>query len=351
MPGRFFLVTPPSPTQSGLALAVAFVQRYWFLAALILLIPVGLAWPEPGQYIKEKGQVIPVFVGIMLGIAGFTMDTSRLIKQATHFRAVLPVLASTYLLAPVAAYGLARAFAPGGNEHFLPAMMIMAAQAGSLASAIALTHMAGGNRELALICTVLSNGLTVVLTPYILEISIGREVAFDLGRMVLRMVLIVLLPIVAGQLLRRHLWDRTEKIRFIIRLAPQFIILLFVYTGFAAGAGKLTQDASLVLRFLAACVLLHLILLTANTLAAMALKLSWPDRTAMIYTGSQKTLPNGIYIWNTFFPANPYGAIPLVLYHLFQLIVDTLLAPVLERRNPPSEGVSVDAPCTISKRP
>ena len=30
----------------------------------------------------------------------------------------------------------------------------------------------------------------------------------------------------------------------------------------------------------------------------------------------------------------PFGAVPLVLYHLFQLLVDTLLVPKFEKRNP-----------------
>ena len=136
-----------------------FVKRYWFLAGLILLIPVGILTPDAGIKIKDSGWVIPVFVGVMLCIAGFTMDTSSLIKQASNFRALLPVLASIYFFSPIAAFGLAKLFAPTGNENFLPAMMIMAAQAGSLASAIALTMLSGGNRELALICTVMSNGI------------------------------------------------------------------------------------------------------------------------------------------------------------------------------------------------
>ncbi|MDG2213503.1 MAG: bile acid:sodium symporter, partial [Verrucomicrobiota bacterium] len=63
-------------------------------------------------------------------------------------------------------------------------------------------------------------------------------------------------------------------------------------------------------------------------------RLEWRERTAVILCGSQKTLPNGIYVWNNFFQANPYGAVPLVLYHLFQLVVDTLLVPKFEERNP-----------------
>ncbi|MBR90830.1 MAG: hypothetical protein CMO66_06125 [Verrucomicrobiales bacterium] len=319
------------------------ISRYWFLAALILIIPVGLAWPGLGLYLKEEGGFIPVFVGAMLGIAGFSMDTSRLVQQATHFRAVLPVLASIYVAAPLAAYALSRIFAPEGDPHFLPAMMIMAAQAGSLASAIALTLMSGGNRELALICTLGSNSLTVLLTPFILEQSIdpayirelsgGNDLEFPLLKMIWKMVVCVLLPIAAGQLLRHWFWETTEKVRPVIRVVPQLIILLFVYTGFAAAATQLGSNAGIAGRFLVACMLLHLMLLGLNSVISGALNLSWADRTAVILSGSQKTLPNGIYIWGTFFAQNPYGAIPLVLYHLFQLVVDTLLVPWFEKKN------------------
>ena len=295
-----------------------------------------MAWPGPGNIIKANGYVIPVLVGIMLGIAGFTMDTSKLVEQSSNFRAIIPVLASTYILAPFVAYGLSQALAPESDENFLPAMMIMAAQAGSLASAIALTLMAGGNRELALICTLISNGFTVLLTPFVLELSIGTKVTFPISEMIARMALVILLPVAAGQLLRPIFWERARRAHDFIRIIPQFIILMFVYTGFSAATGQLSQDKDLVLRFFAACALLHLVLLGANTLLSGALKLQWPDRTALILCGSQKTLPNGIYIWNTFFVSNPYGAVPLVLYHLFQLIVDTLLVPFFEKRNPVS---------------
>ena len=241
-----------------------FIKRYWFLAALIILIPIGMTWPGPGNIIKTNGYVIPVLVGIMLGIAGFTMDTSKLVEQSTNFRAVFPVLASTYILAPLAAFGLARVFAPADEPHFTTAMMIMAAQAGSLASAIALTMMSGGNRELALICTLASNSLTFLLTPFILNLSIGADVDFHVGEMMLRMLYMVLLPIAAGQFLRPLLWEHTERIRSFIRIAPQIIILMFVYTGFASGAKQLQGTPEIVLRFFAACAILHLALLAWN---------------------------------------------------------------------------------------
>ena len=232
--------------------------------------------PDIGLALKKTDWVIPAFVGIMLGIAGFTMDTSSLVKQATNFRAVVPVLVSIYIFSPLAAYGLAKLLAPVGNQDFLPAMMIMAAQAGSLASAIALTMMSGGNRELALICTVMSNGLTFLLTPFILHLSVRSQEDFPVAELMQRMVCVVLVPIILGQLLRHCLWDKTKSIRAFIRIFPQFIILMFVYIGFASGSEKLQEDFNIVLRFLAACVLLHLLLLGLNTLISGLLGLKWP---------------------------------------------------------------------------
>ena len=136
---------------------------------------------------------------------------------------------------------------------------------------------------------------------------------------------------------------KTEPIQPFIRIAPQIIILMFVYTGFASGAAQLQKDSDIVLRFLTACALLHVILLGLNFVISGALGFKWPERTAIILSGSQKTLPNGIYVWSNFFSANPHGAVPLVLYHLYQLLVDTLLVPKFEQKNPTSEDSVIEA--------
>ncbi len=77
-----------------------FPGRHWFLIALILLIPVGMLAPGFGIAIKQNGWTVPLFVGIMLGIAGFTMDTSQLVRQSVNLRAIVPVLFCTYTLPP-----------------------------------------------------------------------------------------------------------------------------------------------------------------------------------------------------------------------------------------------------------
>lgn len=311
-----------------------FFSRYWFLCLLALIVPIGLVAPGMGREVRESAWVIPTLVGVTLGISGFTLDTRRLAVQAANWRAILLTLSSTYLVAPAAGWGACWLFGPDeGAPVFLEALMIMAAQAGTLASALALTLVARGDQELALILTLLSNSLTVILTPLVLNLATGANVSFPAGQMMARMALVVLLPMTLGQVARRFLWSHAQPVLPVLRIVPQLIILVFVYTGFAAAAGHLRENLVIAARFLVACVCLHAFLIGFNYLLAGWIGLDSRSRTAVVYCGSQKTLPNGIYLWDRFFAHNPYGAIPLVLYHMFQLVVDTLLLPVFERQN------------------
>ncbi len=316
-----------------------YVQRYWFLAALLLAMGWGGLWPHGGHLIQASG-VLPFLVAAVLFISGYNLDASRLWDRAADGHAILLGLSSTYVVAPALAYLMAMLWAPpisgptSPGALFLQGVMIAAAQAGTIASAIALTMLSRGNQELALVLTLLSNSLTVVLTPLVLQVSIGATVELPLGDMMIRMVLVVLLPVALGQLMRRFLYSTAPPLLVLLRFSPQLIILIFVYCGFAVAAQHLVQEMALALRFFGACASLHFLLLGWTYGSATVLRLSTDTRAAVVFCGSQKTLPNGIFVWQNFFAHNPYGAVPIVLYHVLQLVVDTLLIPRLQTPPP-----------------
>ncbi|MDP6892499.1 MAG: bile acid:sodium symporter [Verrucomicrobiota bacterium] len=310
-----------------------FFARYWFLLMLVLMIPFGIWFPEGGKAIKNTGWATPTLVGIMMGISGFTLNTSKLHSQAANLGAIGLVLISIYFIAPLTAYFLAITLQPENNPHFLTAVMILAAQASSLASALALTVLSRGNQEIALIFTLLSSSLTVIMTPLILKLSLGANVEFPVANMILKMLQVVILPIVLGQIIRHFLWKKSQPFINGIRVAPQMIILIFVYSGFSVATGQIQGDTEIVLRIALISALLHTILLIWNYIMSLLLRFDSATCTAVVFSGSQKTLPNGIYLWEKFFGDNPIGALPLAIYHLIQLVVDTLLVPFFENRN------------------
>jgi len=180
--------------------------------------------------------------------------------------------------------------------------------------------------------------MTSFVTPLLLRATVGTVVSFPIGKMMREEAAVVLLPVLVAQAVHRLFWPRLRRFRTTIVQVAQAIILLFVYTGVATAASHLSQRPGLVFAFVATAASLHVALLVWNYRAASWLGLSPANRTAVVFCGSQKTLPNGIYLWDKFFPTNPHGALALVCYHVFQLVLDSLLVPRLAPKPPRGEG-------------
>ncbi len=310
-------------------------KRFWFLFVLPVVI-FGAGWfPRGGEVLRDMPVLLASLVGFLLFISGFTLDARRLVGQALNVRAILLGVIATYALAPVAGFLLAHAFAPSGDPElavfFVQGVMLAAAQSSTLATAITLTKLSGGNEELALVLTLVTSAVTAVLTPVVLKLSLGAQVSFSAVDMAGRILLVVVLPIILGQLLRRATRRWIEKPPRGLREVQQSIILVFAYVGFSAAAAQFKSRPALAFQFLGACAALHAFLLGATYLGAIAMRLRRSERVAVIYSGSQKSVPNGIYLWETYFSANPLGAVPLVVYQLCQLVVGFLLIPWMER--------------------
>lgn len=311
-----------------------FWRRHWFLVGLGLVGIAAVIAPEGGTALRQAGFVLPAMTAASLFLSGVSLETAGL-REGADGRGWLLGVSSTYLVAPTLAVGFAQLWGPrsGGvgteGYFFYEAMMIVAAQASTIASAPALTLVAGGNQGLALLITLSTNLMTAFVTPLLLLVTVGTVVSFPIGRMMLEDATVVLLPVIVAQVVHRLFWHRLHRFRSVIVHLSQAIILVFVYTGIAAAAAHLSQRPGLILAFVATAASLHVALLVWNHGAASWLGLSPPNRTAVVLCGSQKTLPNGIYLWDTFFSTNPHGALALVCYHVFQLVLDSLLVPWL----------------------
>ena len=314
---------------------VTLARRFWFLALLLVVIPFGVFAPAGGRAIAGSGFALPVLVACTLFVSGFLLDSRKILRRILHVRAILFTLFTTYAVAPAIAVVLCRLLGPEDGDssatsvRFLEAQLIAATQASTLASAMAFTMLARGDEELALVLMVASNALTVFLTPLALALTLGASVTLPLGSMVARLSLVVLLPVALGQLARRAFWNRAAPAASFLRQVPAAIMLVFVYTGTSSAAAELRTESTLALRFLLVCATLHLSLIVWILALSAVLGLERPVRTAVLFSASQKTLPNGIYLWRGFFPENPYGALALVIYHAFQLITAPLLLPLL----------------------
>jgi sodium/bile acid cotransporter 7 len=72
---------------------------------------------------------------------------------------------------------------------------------------------------------------------------------------------------------------------------------------------------------------LHLSGVMLGLVGGRLLGLTWGDRIAVSFAGSQKTLPVALFVFGAYYREEyPLAVLPLLLYHAGQLLIDTFLA-------------------------
>jgi predicted Na+-dependent transporter len=305
------------------------LARFWLPVAILVAAGYALWDPRPGMWLSGH-HAVAWLVPVVMFLISLRVPGARLVEAVRHPAAVLASLTLLYGVFPLVALGWQAVLGPDGPDA-RTAIVILAAQPSTLATATVLTQLAGGNAALAVVCTAASQLASVVATPWILQLYVGHAVPVDTWGLAWDLVRAVLLPILAGQTLRLavHCW--ADRRPMVLSLAAESIIVLFVLMGFAAARPLLERDPVVALTAFGMVVAVHATMLALATAVGTLIRLDGPGRIGFTLASSQKTLAAGVLVWQTGFPANLLGPIFVVLYHLLQTVADALLAPQMPR--------------------
>lgn len=319
------------------------LAKSWFLLALLVLLPGGMAWgwsTSEAWRVATAGRVQPaVTTTIILFLMSFSLDSGKLRES---FRAPKPVVWGTLVnigLLPLLAWPLAMA-------HLLPdfslGLMIAAAVPCTLATASVSTRQAGGNDAVSLLVTLLTNLAGVVLTPLWLRWAISADADIVPAPIIRNLALTVLLPTIIGQLARQlpPLGRLAMACKFEIGVVAQCLVLLIVAKTAIEAGGRLQGQSQWptavdFARLTIECAGLHALAMLIAERGGRWLDLSRPDRIATMFAGSQKTLPVGLLL--SAMPAVtggrslPFITFPILLFHAVQLVMDTAIADRMAR--------------------
>jgi solute carrier family 10 (sodium/bile acid cotransporter), member 7 len=219
-------------------------------------------------------------------------------------------------------------------------MIVAATVPCTQASAAVWTRRAGGNPTIAVLTTMTTSLACFVVTPAWLELLVGRPGGSgkSFGALMLRLGLVVALPIVVGQLLRAIPRIRAFAVRraFALGLYTQIGILSMVFVGAVECGQQLHQlegGVAPLAGHIAAMIVLvaavHTVAWFSGYGAGHALGVPRDDTIGVAFAGSQKTLMVGLAIAIDF---GGLAVLPMVAYHVEQLIIDTVLAERLRAR-------------------
>ena len=301
-----------------------------FLAAILLTVAFSTVMPVRGEAATAFGWLTEAAVALLFFMHGARLSPNEALAGARHWRLHTMVFLSTFVLFPLLAVS-ARLLAPGLLPDPLWAgLILLAALPSTVQSSIVFTSVAGGNVPAAMCSASASSLLGVFLTPLIAGFLLARHGIDISARSILAIVMQLLVPFVAGQVLRPWIGGYLTRHPLALKSVDYGSILLIVYAAFSHGVvdGIWHQiDAGVLLRVALIDVGLLASVMAVLILASRQLGFSRADEIAIVFCGSKKSLVNGLPIATLLF-AGHVGlvVIPLMLFHQIQLMVCASLA-------------------------
>lgn len=322
-------------------------RKEWFLLALVGAVALASFWPELGRSggLLRLEVVSNWGVALVFFLTGLGLSAAALRDGALKWKVHVLVQLSTYALFPLLWWGFSALFGRWLPQDLALGFAYLCALPSTISSSVAMTVLAKGNVPAAIFNASVSSLLGIVLTPLLVALMAGTSGAtLPFGEAVWKLTQLLLLPLVAGQLLRPLLLGFYTRYKSRITLIDRWVIILLVLSAFSDSvASGLWRDhgAELLVKAALGAALFLAAVIVLSRLASRAMGLSVEDEIAAVFCGSKKTLASGVPMAKLLFGAHPaVGVIvlPIMFYHQLQLILCSWLAQRYAARPAPVSG-------------
>lgn len=306
---------------------------------LLLLLPVAATLiPARGVAAQALDHATVAAICLLFFLHGAKLSPFETRRGFSRWRFQLLVLGCTFLVFPL--LGLAIAALPSSvlNPVMATGFLFLCILPSTVQSSIAFTSIARGNVALAVSSASISNVLGVVLTPLLAAILLGSTVEIT-PESLLGIFGQLVVPFVLGQLLHSRVGPWLKRHGRTVSVVDQGSVLLVVYAAFSAGVTQglweVVPPSQLLAVVLVSCVLLAVVLTLFGWLGRVS-RMDRADRIVLLFCGSKKSQVSGLPMAVLLFPSEQAGmyVLPLMIFHLIQLLVCAVIAERLSRAAP-----------------
>jgi solute carrier family 10 (sodium/bile acid cotransporter), member 7 len=314
-------------------------MRKWLIQNWFLIGLMGaafLAWLTPG--VGSSGGLLRSEITTKFGVVlifffqGLTLSLGVMKKGIMQWRLHVFTQAFIFIVIPVLA--MIFIYAAGGflSHELRLGFLFLAALPTTIATSVAYTAMVRGNVAGAVFNSTAANLAGIFITPLWISIWLqtGGE-TLHLGSLFLDISLMLLAPLVVGQLCRPFVYKWIDSWKKIFSTASSLIIIFIVYSAFcnswqdniwaAHGTGTALVAASGGLLFFVT----NKAIVYGST---RLLRFNRENAMTALFCAPQKTLAAGAPMANLIFASQSgLGIIllPLMFYHIFQLFLGGIL--------------------------
>ncbi len=301
-----------------------------YITLLLGTVGVAALLPARGTGADVASGASTAAIAFLFFLYGARLSTREALDGLKHWRLHVTVLACTFVVFPLlglASCGLVPVFL---DDPLYQGLLFCTLVPSTIQSSIAFTSIARGNVPAAICAGSFSSLAGIVLTPLLAAALLGGSAGGFSGDSVVKIVLQLLVPFLAGQFTRRWIGGFVARHRKVLGLVDRGSILLVVYTAFSEGMvqgvwGQVSPGRLGGLLVVEAVLLAVMLALTWY--GAKGLGFGREDRIAIQFAGSKKSLAAGLPMASVLFGAHASLAVlPLMLFHQMQLMVCAVIA-------------------------
>jgi len=306
----------------------ASLAKQWFLIALAACFTFGYVGAEPLRPVFELPYLRSGIVFVVMWMMGVTLQANTVKRSFTRPLPSLLAIGLNVIAVPVLCLPTMWLL----PDHLFGGLFIASIVPCTLASASVWTRKAGGDDSIAMMTTVVTNLACVAVVPVGILLVLSQETTIDVMEQVKKLSLIVVLPLLIAQTMRwlaLAAWADRNKPR--LSTLGQIGILAMVVFGAVASSRVIGQvgtpqpnptDLGSIAILVLAAATIHTLTLMIGIAIAWACGVDRARQIAIGIAGSQKTLMVGLQI------AIDCGVsvVPMLIYHLSQLVIDTIIA-------------------------
>lgn len=307
----------------------------WFLLGMLVATLLAYFIPSFGATGGAMHAEIVINVGVFLVffLHGVNLSSEQIKHGLKNWKLHIMVQLFTFLVFPLLWLISDKLLGSHVPALLMLGFLYLCALPSTISSSVALTGSAGGNVPAAILNASMSSVFGIFMTPWLVSLVVGTgSGGIDLGSTLIDLCIMLLLPLVLGQLLRPLLGKFFARHKKYTNVIDKVVILLLVYAAFCnsmvSGMWQTQGDTVILTAFIGSAVLLAVILfLTTST--AKLLKFNHADKVAAVFCASKKSLAAGAPMAALIFGNNPgLGLIllPIMIYHPLQLIVCSVMA-------------------------
>ncbi|RQW62580.1 bile acid:sodium symporter family protein [Vibrio viridaestus] len=311
------------------------VKKEWFLLGLVGAILLATVSESVGKTdgLIHLDKLTGIGIAIVFFLHGLGLSPAAIKAGISNWRLHIYIQCATFLIYPILWLLLGNAFLAIMPTALAFGFCYLFVLPSTISSSVAMTSVGKGNVPGAIFNASLSSILGVFITPLFIQLFMGFEgVQLDLMGSVISISKLLLVPMIAGQILRPLLVGFTERHKSVVNKIDKYVIILIVYNAFCDSvANHIWSDFSIGMLALciAICCVVLLIMVHSIQWGARKVGFERENEVAAVFCGTKKTLAAGVPMAKVIFGADPnLGMIllPIMLYHPIQIFYCAILA-------------------------